>query len=539
MAFLLPHLLTESAARFPDREAARFEGHSLTYAELDALTNQVARALQQAGVQRGDRVGIYVHKSLASILSVFGILKAGGVYVPLDPNAPPRRLAYITRNCDIRVVLSAPSQLGELAKFFPEGTPLEAVLLLEPADELAAGQLPARLRPWQEIVSCETNPLPPSGCIETDLAYILYTSGSTGDPKGVMISHRTIFTFINWCVGTFKVSEQDRVTSHAPLHFDLSTFDIYATIKAGGTVVLVPEKLSVFPVQLVKLLQDERITMTYLVPSILSLMVNYGRIDRHDLSALRVLLFAGEVFPIKYLRQLVALVPQADYYNLYGPTETNVCTYYKVQPQDLAPERTQPVPIGIACENMEVFAVDENGRRVTEPGVEGELWARGSCVAQGYWGDPEKTARNFVHNPHQPHFAETAYRTGDIVYLDQDGVNWIYVGRRDHMVKSRGYRIELGEVETALYSFDGVKEAVVVAIPDELIGSRLKAYVVPGEANGFSAKEVEAYCQKRLPRYMVPESIELLPALPKTSSGKIDRTLLARRSQSSAMIAVP
>jgi len=527
MAYLLQQLLMESAARFPHREAVRFKGEALTYEQLDRLTNQVARALQGAGVRRGDRVGIYVHKSFASVISVFGIMKAGGVYVPLDPNAPAKRLAYITRNCGIKVVLTAPEKLAALSAFFEEGTPLETIMLTgeaegEPAVEPASGMI----IPWQRVCAEPAEALPPNGLIETDLAYILYTSGSTGDPKGVMISHRTIFTFINWGYETFQMRETDRVTSHAPLHFDLSTFDLYVTIKAGATIVIVPEKLSIFPVQLVKLLQEERVTVTYLVPSILAMMVNYGKLDRHDLSALRTILFAGEVFPIKYLRQLVAAIPQADYYNLYGPTETNVCTYYKVQPADLVPERTQPVPIGVACENMAVFTVDDEGQLVTEPGGEGELWVRGSCVAQGYWGDAEKTARHFVPNLFQPHFAEVAYRTGDIVILAGNGVNWIYVGRRDHMVKSRGYRIELGDIEEALYSHAAVKEAAVVAIPDELIGNRIKAFVVPLDSNGVTVKAMEAHCHERLPRYMVPESIEFRPALPKTSSGKVNRPAL-------------
>lgn len=529
MAFLLQHLLEESAVRFPDKEAVRFNGETLTYRQLDMVTNQVARALSEAGVRRGDRVGIYVHKSPASVISVFGIMKAGGVYVPLDPNAPAKRLAYITRNCEIQVLVTSTDKISSLPQFFEEVTPLKHILLTDEGKPITANLPPAtHVTLWQDVLRQPGQQVPSPGTIETDLAYILYTSGSTGDPKGVMISHRTIFTFINWCYETFRMTPDDRVTSHAPLHFDLSTFDIYATIKVGGTVVLVPEKLSVFPVRLVQLLQDERITITYLVPSVLSMMVNYGKISEHDLSSLRIILFAGEVFPIKYLRELVALIPHADYYNLYGPTETNVCTYYKVQPRDLAPERTQPVPIGKACENIEVFAVDEEGNLVTEPGREGELWARGSCVAQGYWGDPEKTARNFVRNPFQKHFIEFAYRTGDIVTLAEDRENWIYLGRRDHMIKSRGYRIELGEIEAALYSHPGVKEAAVVAIPDEMIGNRIKAFVVPLEGNGLTKRELETHVAQKIPRYMLPESVEFRAELPKTSTGKINRPLLAQ-----------
>jgi amino acid adenylation domain-containing protein len=529
MEFLLQHLLTNSAARYPAREAVRMNGASLTYQELDKLSNQVARILRQNGVERGDRVAIYVHKSFASIIGIYGILKAGGAYVPLDPNAPAKRLAYITRDCGVKALLTSPAKLKVLQEFFTEGTPLNTVVLLEkPAGETPSFPEHVKLVSWDEVVSETDATVEPLATIETDLAYILYTSGSTGTPKGVMISHRTIFTFINWCRDTFRMTCEDRVTSHAPLHFDLSTFDVYVTTQAGGTIILVGENLSTLPVQLVNLLQSERVTVTYLVPSILSLMVNYGELARHDLSRLRAVLFAGEVFPMKYLRRLVQAIPHAEYYNLYGPTETNVCTYYKVQQEDLAPERgDRPVPIGQACENIEVFAVDEAGERITEPGREGELWARGPCVAQGYWGDTEKTARSFVTNTFQSFYPEVAYRTGDIVMLADDRKNWIYVGRRDHMIKTRGYRVELGEIENALYRHQDVKETAAIAIPDELVGNRIRAFVVLAADSRLTARELEAFCAQIVPKYMVPERIELRSELPKTSSGKVDRTALS------------
>jgi acyl-CoA synthetase (AMP-forming)/AMP-acid ligase II len=265
-----------------------------------------------------------------------------------------------------------------------------------------------------------------------------------------------------------------------------------------------------------------------MVPSILSLIVSYGKLGTHHLPNLRTVLFAGEVFPIKYLRQLVQLIPHAEYYNLYGPTETNVCTYYKVQEKDLLPELTQPVPIGMACENMEVFALNDDGQLVTGVGEEGELWARGSCVAEGYWGDTEKTSSRFVQNPLQPHFQDIAYRTGDIVTLDEDGKNWRFVGRRDHMIKSRGYRIELGEIEAAIYGHQGVKEVAAVAVPDDLLGNRIKAFVVPREQGALTVQEVQAHCGRHLPRYMIPEVIEFRDHLPKTSTGKVNRPELAR-----------
>jgi amino acid adenylation domain-containing protein len=523
---VLHHLLTESVARSPESEAVRFSGRALTYGELDALSNQVARTLQAVGVRRGDRVGIYVHKSMSSIISVFGIMKAGAIYVPFDAKAPASRLAYVTRDCDIKVILTS-GRMNGLSGLLAEETPLTTLVLL---DDQVQTDLPDRVRlvPWSETRQQDRAIVPRAGAIETDLAYILYTSGSTGKPKGVMISHRAIVTFVNWCIETFRMTDADRVTSHAPLHFDLSTFDIYATLKAGGTVVLVPETLAMFPVQVADLLQDEGITVTYLVPSALSLMVTYGGLDTRDLSALRTVLFAGEVFPINHLRRLMQTIPHATFYNLYGPTETNVCTYHEVRPIDVAPGRNEPVPIGVACEHSEVFVVDDQQRLVTKPGQKGELWVRGPCVAQGYWDDPEKTASSFVRNPFQTHYSDIAYRTGDIVRLAQDGVNWLFVGREDHMVKSRGYRVELGEIEAALYSHHAVKEAVAVAIPDPLVGSLIKAFVVPVVGAELTREHLEVYCSRVLPGYMLPETIEFRDNLPRTSTGKIDRPLLAR-----------
>ncbi|MDT7041547.1 amino acid adenylation domain-containing protein [Candidatus Nitronereus thalassa] len=529
MAYLLHQLLQNSARRFPDKEAVRFQGATLTYQEVDQVTNKVAQTLLDLGVRRGDRVGIFVSKSLASIIATFGVLKSGAVYVPIDPSAPAQRLSYILNNCGIKILLSTPEKLKNIEEIVADSHSLQSVILM--ANCKQGKEIPLKgilqIIPWSVVQSKSDRQVMCTESIDGDLAYILYTSGSTGHPKGVMVSHRAIFTFLNWCYEKFSITENDRIPFHAPLHFDLSTFEIFVTIMAGGTIIIVPENLSVFPVQLVELLESEKITVVYLVPSILSMMVNYGELDTHDLTRVRMVLFAGEVFPIKYLRKLTEKLTRAEFYNLYGPTETNVCTYYKVQGRDVYPDQRRPLPIGIACENIEVFAVNDDGQKVTKPGERGELWVRGACLAHGYWGDLEKTTQRFINNSFQENFTDLAYKTGDIVMLDQDGVNWEFIGRNDHMVKSRGYRIELGEIESALYHYPGVKEVAVVAIPDELIGNRLKAYVVPMDGTELAGKEIETHCWKCLPRYMIPESIELCQDLPKTSTGKINRPLLA------------
>jgi acyl-coenzyme A synthetase/AMP-(fatty) acid ligase len=224
---------------------------------------------------------------------------------------------------------------------------------------------------------------------------------------------------------------------------------------------------------------------------------------------------------------LIKLIPHPEYYNLYGPTETNVVTYYKVPP---IPEgQTSPIPIGICCENMGVFALNREGNLVTSPGEEGELMARGSGVAKGYWGDQEKTNKVFIRNPLQMDFYDPAYRTGDLVSLDEDG-NYIYKGRIDHMIKSRGYRIEIGEIEAAIYAHPSVKEAAVIAIPDDLITNRIKAVVALSVPEALSPTDLRVFCSERLPKYMIPEIIEFKSSLPKTSTGKVDKPTLLKAS---------
>jgi acyl-coenzyme A synthetase/AMP-(fatty) acid ligase len=270
-------------------------------------------------------------------------------------------------------------------------------------------------------------------------------------------------------------------------------------------------------------MERERISIWYSVPSVLTMLVTYGNLRGFDLSALRAIIFAGEVFPAKHLSGLMAELPGARYLNWYGPTETNVCTWYEVPPGSAA--LTAPVPIGQPCANTDAFAVTDEGRRVSEPGEEGELYVRGSALMRGYWGDPEKTHRMLVQNPFQAAYDEPAYRTGDLVKLDEEG-NYVFLGRRDGMVKTRGYRVELGEVESALYGHPAIREAVVLPVPDELLGSRLRAVISANGPGGLTREEVLDHCRRRLPGYMVPDVVEFRKALPRTSTGKIDRAQL-------------
>jgi amino acid adenylation domain-containing protein len=534
MAYLLQHLLADSAARAPQRPAVAVGERFLTYAELDRLSNQVARALLAQDVAPGDRVGVLAPKSAASVVALFGVLKAGACYVPLDPKSPAGRLAAIMADSGIAVVLADQATAHQAAAMAGGVPALRTVIVTGPhwgreatpgPESAATSQGPAVV-PWDAVLA-EPAGAPGAGpAIETDLAYILYTSGSTGTPKGVMISHRASLTFVEWAAACTGLEEQDRVCSPAPLHFDLSVFDVFATCKAAACMAVVPENTSIFPARLAQWLEREQISVWYSVPSVLTMLATRGNLRGFDLSRLRAVIFAGEVFPAKYLAALMAELPGARYLNWYGPTETNVCTWYEVPPG--AAELTAPVPVGKACANTDSFAVTSEGALVSKPGEEGELYVRGSGLMRGYWGDPGKTRRVLVSNPFQAAYDEPAYRTGDLVTLDEQG-NYVFIGRRDGMVKTRGYRVELGEVETALYAHPAVREAVVLPVPDELLGSRLRAVICAD--SGLTREEVLDHCRRYLPSYMVPDVVEFCEALPRTSTGKVDRARLVEHGR--------
>jgi amino acid adenylation domain-containing protein len=492
----------------------------LTYAELDRLSLRIARALADAGIGRGDRVGLCLPKSERAVAAMLGASRAGAAYVPVDPAAPAVRGAFILRDCAVRALVTTSRKLKE---YRDELAGIASIALIIIADDLAdaaeTGDIPAiawTALPEPRAVKAATL------AIETDPAYLLYTSGSTGHPKGVILSHRHARTFVDWGRTTFDVGPDDRLSNHAPHHFDLSVFDIYVALAAGACVVIVTDEVAAFPIELARWIGRQRITVWYSVPSALIRMLLHGRLADQHCPDLRTVLFAGEVFPMKYLREVMTALPSAAFANLYGPTETNVCTWYPV-PHDLPDDATE-IPIGFACANTDVFAIDDDGRPV-QPGGTGELFVRGPTVLHGYWGLPDRTRAALVPNPLQTAYYEPAYRTGDIVRLDEDDLYW-FVGRRDHMVKSRGYRIELGEVEQAIYLHTSVREAVVLAVPDDEVGARLHAFVAPVAGATLEPRDVNSFCAARLPRYMVPESFTVRDELPKTSTGKIDRVAL-------------
>ena len=502
-----------SAARNAQAVAVVEPGHgSITYGQLDALSDGLRDRLACLGVGPRDRVGIYLHKSIDSVAALLGILKTGAAYVPVDPGAPAARGAYILHNCGVKAAVVDAAQAGKLTAELAGLGAAPAILSVDGRQRCGAGmqaalKLAEAEAPSRQMQTVSSGP--------DDLAYVLYTSGSTGRPKGVMLSHENAVSFVDWCSESFSPTAADRFSSHAPFHFDLSILDIHVCFKHGATLVLVGEDIGKDAPRLAQLIAGERISIWYSAPSILSLLAQFGNLADHDYSALRQVLFAGEVFPVKHLRALCALLPATRYYNLYGPTETNVCTWHEVRPPVPA-ERTAPYPIGKVCSHLKARVVDEQGGDV-ERGGEGELCIAGPGVMRGYWGLAEQTARAFLKDA-----GGTAwYRTGDIVIEAEDGV-YTYRGRRDRMVKRRGYRVELGEIEAGLYRHPGVKEAAVLAFADEEAGVTITAFLSSRDEKRPSLIEIKRFSAENLPLYMIPDRFVWLDSLPKTSTDKVD-----------------
>ena len=526
MPLVVHDLLTSAAEGDPDAVAVVDGDRSITYGDLAEQARRTAHMLIGAcGVRRGARVGVHAEKSIEAIIAIYATMLAGATYVPLDPTAPAARIAYIIGNCGIRV-LASPSKLKKTWTSLAEaGASLDHVIALDADPQMLR---PASLPPTTALhtgAALEAFAAELPQVIDDDLAYILYTSGSTGDPKGVMVSHRNAMAFATWAADEFALVPSDRVAQLAPLIFDLSTFDLFASARVGASVHLVGRKATMFPADLRSFIDDNDISVVYAVPSMLTMLVERGGLTKGSLPTLRLLLFAGEVFPTRHLAALMNLVPHPQYANLYGPTETNACTFHRVTEPPTPDD--PPVSIGVAIANDETIVVGSDGE-VVAPGESGELYVRGATVMQGYWGDPERSAQVLVAPPGRVGGREPAYRTGDLVREEADGT-LTFLGRRDNQVKRRGYRIELGDIEAAILADERVVECAVSGLPDDELGTRIVAHVVTHDQ--LEPKDVIRICLLHIPRYMVPDHIEFLPGLPKTSTDKIDRAELTRRAQ--------
>jgi amino acid adenylation domain-containing protein len=478
-----------------------------TYGELAAHVGAIASRLRSLGVDVGDRVAIWMDKGPRYAEAILSALEAGCAYVPLDGGQPSSRVQTILSDSEPAVLFTDRRRLESLA-----GTSLpasvQAIVVSDDGQAVAPGSVPVWT--WAGFRD-GVEPAAMPGLEPDDLAAILYTSGSTGTPKGVKITHRNLHAFIGWAREEMDVGPGDVFAGHASFNFDLSTFDLFTSTSVGAALWIVEDAQMRDVAALVRGIQEYGVTVWYSVPSILNLLAMSGALTRETAARLRYVLFAGEVYPMPQLRVLAAQLPErAALYNLYGPTETNVCTYHRVRPEDLT--RNTPVPIGVAVGDARLVVVDEHGRPVEDSEAYGELVVEGDCVTPGYWRrEHEPPAENHRRNRHP---------TGDVVGYE-DGL-LVYHGRKDRMVKLSGYRVELGEIEAAVLAHPDVTASAVVVESRETDARIALYYTLRPGAPRPSLIEIKRHCARLLPRYMLPQTATCLDELPRNANGKTD-----------------
>jgi len=492
-------LLDATESFHPEGTAFIENGKRILRGELGRQSRNLAFRLTAMGLKKGDRVAVVLKKSIDAVVSIAAVLRAGGIYVPVDRFQPVSRIAYIVEDCGCAILISDEAFFSQYPRkeFFPG----------------VGGDVDVAT--WQEEPSggaASTAGDPSADPDET--AFILYTSGSTGRPKGVTITHRNIVQFIRWSVDALRLGPDDVFSWHANLNFDLSTFDVYASMAAGGTAVLFSEEEMRNPWRLGEMVEEYGITIWYSVPAVLQLMTVSGVFKRLDCRSLRVVLFAGEVFPVSGLRKLMEDLPHAAFYNLYGPTETNVCTFHRVRLEECCDGR--PLSIGRPLPGVRAWICDDRGTALPE-GEMGELMIEGPCVAAGYW--------NLTGHRNEENHRKGIHATGDLVVCENN--LYYYRGRIDNMIKLNGFRIELGEIERVLEMMDAVLQAAIIPIAGEA-RIRLVACCSVGrsQAEDPSLLSMKRHCADHLPAYMIPHQLRVFEDLPQNPNGKVDRVHL-------------
>ena len=492
-------IFEDTAERYGGKTALVCGESRYSYEALKLRARSLGSHLAEVTKAQRVPVLIYLPKSIESIVSLLATAYSGNFYVMLDIAMPPERAKLICENLNARAVITDTAHEAAFAAITQE---IPVVDITE-ADE----KVPDEEKLW----SIRRN------MTETDPLYVLYTSGSTGVPKGVVISHRNVIAYAGWVIKTFCINEQTVFGNQTPFYFSMSVTDIFATLFTGATLHILPKSLFSFPLRLMEYLKQEKVNTIYWVPSALCIVANTKTLDYIKLPDLKKVLFAGEVMPTKQLNMWISHMPDILYANLYGPTETtDICAYYVI---DRKFAEDEALPIGYPCENCGLLILDENGKEA-EKGQAGELCVRGPFVALGYYNNPEKTAQAFVKNPCNPYYPETVYRTGDLVREQENGA-LCYMGRRDFQIKHMGYRIELGEIETAAFSLEKMEYAVCIydTAEDKII------LVYQAKLKELSVME---QLSQKLPRYMQPAKCIRVKKMVMNANGKIDRAWLKK-----------
>ncbi|MCH8494544.1 MAG: amino acid adenylation domain-containing protein [Balneolales bacterium] len=521
----------EQARKNGNQIAVSLNDEKISYSLLEVESNKLAGMLIRHGLMPGDRIGLFMEKTPKTIIAMLGITKAGGVYVPLDPHSPAERVIKIIKSSDLYMVFidhNTTHLFQDLIQTEPDISLLPWVWW-SASPVIQADNL-SPLFSYKDIDSQknEAHQVVRSSMIA---AHILFTSGSTGQPKGVVITHSNIEAFINWAVPYFNMKVGEHTSCHSPLHFDLSTFDIYGAFAAGCHLHLVPAAISTNPARLSAFILENNLDQWFSVPSALSYLAKFNAIPKGGYPNLKRLIWCGEVFPIDGLKYWMKSLPNVVFTNLYGPTEATIASsFYTVKE---SPDELSQVPIGEPCQNEKLIILDDDMQH-TKVGEIGNLYISGSGLSPGYWRDIAKTKAVFSWYINEEGERKRIYKTGDLASLGNDGMVYFH-GRSDYQIKSRGYRIELGEIESALSQVDLLREYAVVPVQlNGFAGTAIGcAYVGTGAENGTLAPLLKKRLTDKIPNYMMPQVWQEYEQLPRNGNGKIDRKMLSDRFQES------
>ena len=517
MDYLVHHMLRTSVRRFSEKTALVYRDEVLTYRDVMAQVSGLAAGLRNIGIERGDRVGIYLDPSVELVISIFGISQASAVFVPMNGLLLADQVGHIAQDCEMRGLITTRKRLESLREVITQLPKLEFFIIIEDGSQ-NHDSFPTH--PYREMIARSPDASDLDYCIEKDLAAILYTSGSTGKPKGVMLSHSNIVNGSSIVSTYLEITDRDKILAVLPFSFDAGLNQLMTAFQQGCTLVLMT---FVFAKDIVKMLLKENITGLAGVPTMWNLLAQTNSsLHKNSFSHLRYITNTGGAMPQNVLGVLRKSLSTTSVYLMYGLTEAFRSTY--LPPEELD---QRPTSMGKAIPNTEILVVNEHGE-CAKPGEVGELVHRGPTVSLGYWGNPELTAKVLRPHPFMGANGESEEKvcySGDLVKMDEEGFLY-FVGRRDSMIKSAGFRISRTEVEEALYQSGMVTEAGVVGVPDDILGQAVTAWIVKKDEGTFNVADLTAYCSTKLPRYMMPKSIHVIESLPKTPNGKIDYTSL-------------
>ena len=519
MDFLIHHMLQTSASLHPEKEALVFRSERFTYREVVERVSGLAAGLKNAGLQSGDRVGIYLDPSIPQVFSIYAVSQAGGVFVPINPLLFPNQVSHIMNDCGMKALITTNARLSTLVDKLKDNHSVKFLVVL---DEGARPSVSLPLYGFDAM--CQESPRDNQELrIGNDLAAILYTSGSTGKAKGVLLTHAQIIAGTSIVSLYLEITEADRILAILPFSFDAGLNQLMCSFQQGSTLIL---KTFVFANEIFKTLEKEQVTGLAGVPTFWSLIAQHIMKSRQpNGSSLRYITNTGGAMPQTVLQDLRKWVPHTKIYLMYGLTEAFRSTY--LPPEELD---RRPTSIGKAIPNTEILVINDQGQRC-KAGEVGELVHRGPTVSLGYWGQPSLTASVLKPHPFLPAELgsnEKVCYSGDLVKTDEEGFLY-FVGRRDTMIKSSGFRISPTEVEEILLQNEKVLTAAVIGIPDPVIGQWVKGFVVFKEGEAVQGDELRGWCAKYLPNYMIPKIIEILKEMPKTPNGKIDYPSLRQR----------